>query len=179
VLFGNHPRYFSSLAKEGASGLRRLFPIAKPSPKGVDLAGYGRVFGDPGKASAAVYFPSGGCSFEGPLGPEITGLSANYLIDSAGNLAVPYFGIVYYDDDAKDLTTQDIATQLTQILGPSFKVQTKAKNPTTAFVTTGEISEIDDEQDPKNLCKAPRTHTYIGVIQGQANAHQKPLRLRR
>lgn len=174
ILFGNHPRHFSSLSKEGAAALRRLFPISKPSPKGVDLAGYGRVYGDPGKASATVYFPSGGCSFEGPLGEKLSGLSANYLIDQATSLVVPYFGIVYYDADAMDLTTKDTAKQLARILGPSFKVQNKPKNPATLFVASQEFAEIDDEQDPKNLCKLPRTHTYLGVVQGQSEAPQKP-----
>ena len=172
VLFGNHPRFFAGLSALSGADLRRLFPVDSPSVKGVDLDGYGRVYGDPGKPSATVFFPSGNCTFEGSIGPKIAGLGAHYLIDTAGSVAMPYFGIIYYRDHVDGPTTTEIVNQLVRILGPEFKEIPKSND--VKFIASNDFTEKDEEKDPKNLCKAPRSHTYIGLVQSIPGKPQKP-----
>ena len=172
ILFGNHPRFFAGLSALSGADLRRLFPVESPSARGVDLDGYGRVYGDPGKPSATVFFPSGNCSFEGPVGPKVAGLGAHYLIDTAGSIAMPYFGIIYYRDHADGPTTSEIVKQLARSLGPTFKEIPKSED--VRFIASSDFAEKDDEKDPKNLCKSPRSHTYIGLVQSVPGKPQKP-----
>jgi hypothetical protein len=165
ILFGNHPRWFAGLSEKNPEQLGKALKFTKPKEEGVDVTGLGRVFGDPRKAAGAVFFPSAACDFDSDPGSVFAGLSAYYLLDGAAGTATPYFGITYFKTDQKVATTQKLVQSLVRTLGTNFR--TFKKNATTTFVAAANVSETDDEQDPKNLCKQPRQHLFVGVVQGQ------------
>lgn len=172
LLFGNHPRAFAGLAEQTAKGLSNLFRVSKAPKTGTEIPGFGRFYGDLKGNSGISYFPTAPCDFEAESGDLYAGLSAYYLLDQASSSVTPYFGIAYYRADQTKLTTQKLTQDLIRSLGGSFKAI--AKNRQVTFITESSIAETDDEQDPKNLCRQPRPHRFVGVVQGQKNAPNRP-----
>jgi hypothetical protein len=173
-LFGNHPNAFAALAKLGGKDLAKLTGVEKAKKAGVDIAGFGRIFGTPANDKAVVYFPSASCDFDGELGELFSGLSAYYLLDVSSGVATPYFGIAYYRDTQKSVTVAELVQQTVKGLGGNFRVYSKNKNKRVSFVASGSIAETDEEQDPKNLCKAPRDHRFIAVVQAERGKSGRP-----
>ena len=171
-LFGSQPREFAGLADLKGSELTELLKMSKPAPGGFDSAGFGRVFNDPRAASGMVYFPTAACDFEAEPGELLAGLSAYYLIDQSATSATPYFGIAYYKQDQRRTTTAKLVQGLIQILGPTYK--STAKNDYVTFIAAAGLAEVDEEQDPKNLCKQPRQHRFIAIVQGRKDKPSKP-----
>lgn len=172
LLFGNHPTAFTPLADLKPQQLRQTLKVNKPNANGVDVPGFGRVFGDPRTAAGLVFFPAAACDFEAETGDIFAGLNAYYLIDGAGSTVTPYFGIAYFKAEQKQVTTKKLLQSLLRALGTGYKAQ--AKNASVAFITAGAVSETDDEQDPRNLCRAPRQHRFVGVIQSRRDAPERP-----
>jgi len=171
-LFGNHPRTFAALASDKGSALVRALKIHHSSSKGIDSPGFGRIFGDPRSSSATVFFPSSSCDFDAEPGNIYAGLSAYYLLDASGSTVTPYFGIAYYRQDQKKVTTQKLVSRLLHTLGPGFKAY--SKNRQVTFIAAASLGETDEEQDPKNLCRQPRQHRFIGVVQSQRDNPSQP-----
>jgi hypothetical protein len=171
-LFGNHPRMFTGLADLKGALLAKILKFTKPNPKGVDVQGFGRVFGDPKESSGVVFFPSAACNFDADLGDTFSGISSYYLLDGASSAVTPYFGIVYYKQDQKAVTTPKLVQGLLKELGSSFK--SYSKNSQVTFVAAASVTETDDEEDPKNLCKQPRQHRFVAVVQGRKDAPNSP-----
>ena len=103
-----------------------------------------------------------------------SGMSAYYLIDSAGSGVTPYFGIAYFKADQEKITTPKLTAALIRLLGNNFKAQ--SKDQLTTFIAAGQVTETeaDDDKDPKNLCKQPRQHRFVGVVQGKDGNPKKP-----
>jgi hypothetical protein len=171
-LFGNHPRVFAGLEPRKGPALMKTLRLAKPSSKGADVSGFGRVFGDPRGAGGVVFFPSSSCDFDADPGDIFAGLSAYYLLDAASSTVTPYFGIAYYKQGGSPLSTSKLVAALVRSLGSNFKAF--KKNELTTFVAAAPVSETDDEQDPKNLCRTPRAHRFVGVVQGRKDAPTQP-----
>ena len=172
MLFGNHPQNFAGLAELKPNALMRLFKMTKSATSGADVSGFGRVFNDPRAASGLTYFPASACDFDAEPGNFLAGLSAYYLIDAHGASVTPYFGIVYYKQDQHRFTTAKIIQGFVHALGPTYK--STAKNDHVTFVAAASLTEVDDEQDPKNLCKQPRQHRFVGIIQGHKDKPEQP-----
>lgn len=172
LLFGNHPRAFAGLSEVKGKALLELLKIKKPRKEGVDVSGFGRVFGDPKTNAGVAYFPAAPCDFEAESGDIYSGLSAYYLLDQASSSVTPYFGIAYYKDEQTAVTTPKLVQALIRALGSNYKAITKNRQVT--FIAEASVAETDDEQDPKNLCRQPRPHRFIGVVQGQKNAPGRP-----
>ena len=172
ILFGNHPQNFAGLAELKPKDLMQLLKMTKPATAGVDVAGFGRVFYDPRAASGLTYFPTGACEFDAEPGDFLAGLSAYYLIDAHVASVTPYFGIVYYKKEQHRFTTAKIIQDFIHALGPTYK--STAKNDNVTFVAAASLTEVDDEQDPKNLCKQPRQHRFVGIIQGHKDKPEQP-----
>jgi hypothetical protein len=173
LLFGNHPRVFAGLSeKKGAQLMQALGMTKSGGEKGVDVQGFGRVFGDPKAASGVVYFPAGNCDFDAEPGKLMSGLSAYYLIDALNSSVSPYFGIAYYRGVDAVPSTEKLVQAVLKELGPAFK--TFKKNDQTTFIAAAAVSETDAEQDPKNLCKQPRQHRFVAVVQGRKEAPAQP-----
>lgn len=164
-LFGNHPSMFAGLDDKKGSALMKALRLTKPSKKGADVNGFGRVFGDPGKASGMAFFPTAACDFDSELGDIFAGLSAYYLIDAASSAVFPYFGIAYFKQGQTAVTTPKLVQRIVKLLGPNFKPQKKDAQVT--FIAAGALSEKDEEKDPKNLCLQPRQHRFVGVVQSR------------
>lgn len=165
-LFGNHPKVFAGLSELGGAAFKKLFARAKKSKKANDIDGFGRVFGDPAKTSGLVFFPTAACDFDSDLGDIFSGMSAYYLIDAEGSAVLPYFGIAYYKQSQTAITTAKLVQSMLKLLGPNFKAQNK--NPQVTFVVASDITERDEDKDPKNLCQQPRQHRFVGVVQSRA-----------
>lgn len=172
ILFGNHPRIFGTLSEMRGSQLLKALQLRKPSKSGITTPGFGRVFGDPRKASGVTYFPSAPCDFEGDPGAIMTGLTSYYLIDQTSSSVTPYFGIAYYRADQTAITTTKLLHDTSTMLGPDFK--SISKNKRVTFIAQGSLSQRDDEQDPKNLCRRPRNQQFVAVVQTHKNQPQKP-----
>ena len=171
-LFGNHPNTFAGTGDLKGDALMELLKMSKPSVTGVDIVDFGRVFNDPRAASGMVYFPTGACDFEAEPGDLLSGLSAYYLIDHGANSVTPYFGIAYYKQDQRRVTTAKLIQALLRTLGPTYKGT--PKNDYVTFIAAANLTEVDDEQDPKNLCKQPRQHRFVGIVQGHKDKPNKP-----
>lgn len=164
-LFGNHPKVFAGLSELGGPAFKNFFKTPKKNKKGFDIEGFGRVFGDPTKPSGSVFFPSAACDFDSEPGDIFTGLSAYYLIDADGAAVLPYFGIAYYKQSQTAITTPKLVQSMLKLLGPNFKAHTKT--PQVTFLVAGDITERDEDKDPKNLCIQPRQHRFVGVVQSR------------
>jgi hypothetical protein len=171
-LFGNHPRTFAGLADLKGPALAKTLRFTKPAAKGVDVAGFGRVFGDPKTSSGVVFFPSAACHFEADTGDTFAGISAYYLLDGPADTATPYFGIAYYKQEQKAVTTPKLVAGLLKELGSAYKSYSKSSQVT--FIAAASVSETDDEDDPKNLCRQPRQHRFVAVIQSRKDAPNQP-----
>lgn len=172
LLFGNDPRTFAGLSELKGNDLLKTLKIGKATAKGVDVPDFGRVYGNLRGKSGVVFFPTGACDFEAEPGDLYAGLSAYYLLDAAGNAATPYFGIAYYKSEQQTITTAKLIQAVTRMLGPTFKSSTK--NNLVHFIAAASLSETDDEQDPKNLCRPPRPHRFVGVVQARKEKPSQP-----
>ena len=70
------------------------------------------------------------------------------------------------------MTTQKLVQARIRALGPNFK--SFAKNSNVTFIAAASVAETDEEQDPKNLCKQPRQHRFVGVIEGRKDDPTQP-----
>ena len=173
ILFGNHPRTFAGLAGLPGPALRKLLHYrAAPRKQGQHVPGLGQLYGSPLNPSGALFFPTAPCDFEGVLGKMFSGISTYYLIDSASSSATPYFGIAYFKKDQKTARTEHLVRGLLRQLGKNFQVI--RKNPLASFVAAAPLNETDEEQDPKNLCAAPRLHRFVGVVQARRENPSRP-----
>jgi hypothetical protein len=164
LLFGNHPQTFAGLTEVKSADIDQFLKLRKPSTTGTDVDGFGRVFRDPATPDATVFFPAAACDFDAQPGDIFAGLSAYYLLDRSGSSVTPYFGIAYYHRDQRRINTSKLIQGLIRTLGPEYKTFNKNKNVT--FIAAASLPERDEEQDPKNLCRQPRQHRFIGVVQG-------------
>jgi len=89
-------------------------------------------------------------------------MSIYYLIDHVSKELVPYFGIAYYRADQKLVNTRMVANKLQKVLGDA--TQANITKPGTTYITQAPISELDEENDPKNICSAPRPHSFLAVV---------------
>ncbi|MEY4632039.1 MAG: hypothetical protein RIQ81_2159 [Pseudomonadota bacterium] len=182
ILFGNHPKVFAGLGRLAAKEIATLARLEAPSggdrKRGAGTKGFGRVFGNLDSPNATVFFPSAPCDFDGQLGKSFSGLSAFYLIDKEGAEATPYFGIAYYRPGVKELTTKGLVTKLIELLNSRDKAgggySAIIKNDTTAFVAKAEFQDFDEEKDPRNVCRDPRKHEFIGIVQATKDNPAKP-----
>jgi hypothetical protein len=164
ILFGNHPKMFLS-GPDQAKFLKNLSSaVSKPSKntKHADVAAFGRVFGDPKTNQSIVYFPSGACEFEATTGKIFAGINLFYLPDEKSQSATPYFGIAYYKQGQKSITTPELVAEVSRKLGPDFKAY--SKDVQTVFISSTPFKEVDKERDPRNICELPRQHRFVAVI---------------
>lgn len=164
ILFGNNPKMFLSGAEQ-SKFINHLKATASKLPKGAkfnDVSGVGRVFGEPTTQQSMIYFPSSSCDYKGVLGQAYAGLSVFYLPDTTTQIATPYFGIAYYRAGQKKQTTPKLVAELLSRLGSSFKAYSKDKS--TIFISAAPFQEVDQERDPRNICKAPRPHQFVAVV---------------
>ena len=174
VLVGNHPRLFAALGDfplDKFRGILKIPPPAAPSsakkktPAPPDVPIITKAFGEIDHPfvdnDMSVFFPTAYCTFENRLGNLFDAIQLYYLVDQPHKLAMPYFGIAFYRQEAH-LTTTAIAKKLGAALGPSYKRTDMGEGK--HYFSQVPIAEFDDEGDPKNLCKEPRSHTYLAVI---------------
>ena len=172
ILFGNHPRTFGPLAKLSNANLKRALPLGQSQETGTHVEGFGKIFGNPENADAMTFFPAAPCDFEGRLGSTLAGLSAYYLLDSQASVVTPYFGIAYYQPNQKQINTETLVGNLKKELGSNY--QAYRKDSRVTFITSTKIDEIDEEQDPKNLCRSPRKHNLVGIVHGRTAQPEQP-----
>ena len=180
-LIGNHPQLFSGLAELKPADLPTTLKLKKPTKEGIkerikegiDVAGFGRLFYDPKKPeSATVYFPAAACDLQVEPGPIFSGLSTYYLLDQAASTVTPYFAIAYYRKEQKAVTTDILIKKLHLAFGSEFKVF--HRNDSVTFIAAEPLQETDDEHDPKNLCRQPRPHQLLGIIQAHKDKLSQP-----
>ena len=171
-LFGNHPRLFSSLSGLKAGELMNALQLKKLKADRTDVPGFGRLYGDPRRASANLYFPMAPCDLGTKTGKIMNGLSIYYLMDQLGTSVTPYFGIAYYHKDQTATTTARLIAAVSKTLGPDFKLV--KSNGRFSFIGLSDITEVDEEQDPKNLCRSPRTHKLLGVVASYLDRPTQP-----
>lgn len=180
ILFGNHPQMFSGfegLSSADLASTLGLDSVSKGSRKnGVGTKNFGRIFGNLENRNATVFFPTAACDFDGQLGKLFSGLSAYYLLDKGAGEVTPYFGIAHYRPNISSISTKTLVSDLIETLnqGAANKYKAVIKNDTTAFVTNAAFTEFDDEKDPRNLCKAPRNHSLLGIVQAAKENPARP-----
>ena len=175
-LIGNHPQLFSGLAELKGADLLKALKLKKPTSQGIkegiDVDGFGRLYDDPRKREATVYFPAAACDLKVESGPIYSGLSVYYLLDQAESRVTPYFAIAYYRKDQQAVTTSKLIQKLNRALGSEFKVF--HRNDSITFIAADSLPETDREHDPKNLCRQPRPHQVLGIIQAHKDKLSQP-----
>lgn len=172
LLFGNHPNLFAGLQEVKGDALLRALKLTKPQVEGVDTPAFGRVYHDPRQSKSTVFFPAANCDFDAEPGKIFAGLSAYYLLDAAASSVTPFFGIAYYREGQKAVTTAKLTQALIKALGG--KMRRFPKNDQVTFIAAAPLSEMDEEGDPKNLCHSPRDHQILGVVQSRKDEPNEP-----
>ena len=175
-LFGNHPQVFKAFNRwnprkiSNKMGLPRTIP-----PDGFYVKKLGKIFGDIRNKTATIYFPSASCVFSGQLGPNYTGLSVYYLIDSARQLLLPYFSIAFYHPNFSGLGKAQMGEEVQKMFAESGEKDHKQSSISDQIdvIASAKIEDFDDEGDPRNLCAPPRGHRFISVIKGRENEKDK------
>lgn len=171
LLFGNHPKTFLNDQSQ-ASYLKSLsanFAASNPGQKGasavtkpMDIAGFGRLYGDPSSDLAVAYFPSAACDFEPATGSIFAGLNLFYLIEEKSRTLSPYFGIAYYRPDQKSINTTELVAEILRSLGSTYRPYSKDAH--TVVIAASPFKEVDSERDPRNICELPRPHKLVAVV---------------
>ncbi len=174
ILFGNNARVFMAGPEQSKflSALKSRVAMVPKGKKFNDVAGMGRVFGDPMSDQSMIYFPSASCDFKGVAGQTYSGLSLYYLPDNQAKTATPYFGIAYYKSNQKTVTTPELVAEVQAKLGRDFKAY--SKDTSTIFISAVPFQEVDRERDPRNICKQPRQHQFVAVIRTLATNSNVP-----
>ncbi len=172
LLIGNHPGVFAAFAGVDPKELATTLGVKKAGKSGVSVEKLGMLYGDPRKDIATLYFASAPCFFKADTGKTYSGLSAYYLLDPADAAVTPYFGIAYYRKDQKTISTAKLVDQLQRTLGDGFQIYNRGDHVT--FVAANELTEIDEEKDPKNLCRVPRRHQFLGIVHAYRDKPASP-----
>lgn len=164
VLFGNHPRDFEGMDAITDDALRKKLNLAKRAKSGDDYVDYKdemRVYGDLRDESLSVYFPLTYCHFNRKLGNNFQSVKVYYLADKAKQLLMPYFGISFYRK-GKKVEPKKVIADIIDAMGDGYKVVNSRKGVT--FIGKSPIEEFDDEGDPKNMCKQPRSNDFVAIL---------------
>jgi len=178
LLFGNHPTVFSGWENVLPADLTALLKLSAKSAQkearskaGYLIPGAGRIYGLVEDKGAGLFFPSAPCDFDGQTGNIFSGLSTYYLIEPEAQVT-PYFGIAYFKASQRSVTMADLVSQVATRLGSDFK--SFKKNSQVVFIASSAISETDGERDPRNLCRPPRRHQVLGVVQSLKDNPRQP-----
>lgn len=170
ILFGNHPRVFSGFShlpqKALAEQIGHFKDHSNQSQKTYNIAGFGRLFGELKSTNSSVFFPAAPCIFNRDLGNLFSGISIYYLLDSGSKAVIPYFGIAFFKKTAPAVNAKDTIKRLAAAMGEKFRESSKNKD--IVFIAQDPLEEFDDDGDPKNLCRKPRTHQIIGAVKAVA-----------
>lgn len=171
LLFGNHLQTFKGFAEIPKAKLNQLVNY-KPKAKQQDVVGLGRIYDPPSNDKSMLFFPTAPCDFNGQTGNTFAGLSAHYIVNNKAKMVVPYFAIAYYRTGQRTETTTTLATGLQKRFGDGYKII--KKNSYTQFIAATPFNVFDSEGDPRNLCAAPRSHSFIGISQGNPQRPEQP-----
>lgn len=168
---GNHPKAFKNFQVWNKNQFRKLYDIrTSPPADGLNLLGFGKLFGNIEELNASVYFPTTSCVFEKDLGSIFSGLSTYYLIDHKNKKLSPYFSIAFYQPENPESNISTLQTtllkRLNSTMGQSNKSQYQLVHEAhnKLFFATSEIKTFDKEGDPHNICMPPRKHKYLAII---------------
>ena len=168
LLVGNHPNAFTPIADLTMEKLRKILKITQSGKRPAPVADtpvktkiFGEIYQAQSDSEISVFFPTSFCYFENRLSNLYEGIKLYYLVDESRKLAMPYFGIAFYRQDAR-VAVGTIIKKLAATLGPGFK-QTVTKQGVHYF-TRVPLLEFDEEGDPSNLCKDPRPHDYLALL---------------
>ena len=169
LLTGNHPHSFTPIADLPLNKFRKLLkimpPKGKPTPAQLEMPIKVKMFGEIdypfSDSNISLFFPTGFCYFENRMGNLFDGIKLYYLVDEMHRLAMPYFGIAFFKQEAH-LPVDVIVKKLSTVLGPSFKRIVTGQG--IHYFTQAPLQEFDEEGDPSNLCKEPRAHTYLALF---------------
>ena len=165
VLFGNHPRDFEGMEAVSDDSLKKKLNLAQKAKSGENYIDYKdamRVYGDLRDGSLSVYFPLTYCHFNRKLGSTFQSIKVYYLIHKAKRALTPYFGIAFYRKNKKVIEPKQIIAEVIDAMGEGYKVQNSRKGVT--FIAKSSIEEFDDEGDPKNLCRSPRSNEFVAIL---------------
>ena len=178
ILFGNHPRMFGASKELSTDNLTNLYKVTSKQARkearnkdGYLIPGIGRIYGTPSDESSAIFFPSAPCDFDGQTGSIFAGLSVYFLQETDAQVS-PYFGIAYFKAGQQAVKTVDLIAQATTKLGSNFR--SFKKNGQVVFLASSPIAEVDSEKDPRNLCRSPRKHEVMVVIQSLKDNPRQP-----
>lgn len=174
LLFGNDLRSFLPLRTTSLEQLESYFKPKSDQTEqpddSTDKSGprpaiihrdWGELRFEPEPERSIQYFPSSFCSFDRQLGNLYSDIKIYYLLDRESKTAVPYFGIAFYNPEAR-VEMDQLLTALQESLGSEFDVRhKKAKHRIVA--QTGFVS-FDEEGDPYNLCQFPRLHHRLAIV---------------
>jgi hypothetical protein len=175
ILFGNHPIWFSKLRGKTEPVILKLLKANLPiPPDGQYIDKFGRIFGDPTKPDATVFFPSSSCVFSSELGSYFSGLTTYFLIDSESKAVTPYFAIAFYKPELspKIVSTPLLVDKLLASLGEGYSASSPDGQRTV--LSLEKITKFDEDGDPRDLCKVPRKHKLVAIVKSRSAGSQEP-----
>ncbi len=175
LLFGNDLRSFLPLRTTSFEQLRSYFSDQQTNPEelldspangattptNILNRDWGELSFDTTEERTTQYFPASFCSFNRQLGNLYADIKIYYLLDRDSKTAVPYFGISFYQPEAK-VEPQTLIENLQAKLGSDFEIRHK-KGKHWILAKTGFLS-FDEEGDPYNLCQFPRLHHRLAIL---------------
>ena len=189
-MFGNHPNVFKIFQGLKPKEMKKKLKITQEiSKSGIYIDKVGKLFGKLRSPNATLYFPSAGCNYTGNFGSHYIGLSLYYLLNSKKKMLIPYFAIAFYHPNFSGLSKKSLMQRLLFMLqggdsgkssetnDGSEKKQDQVNNSKNykiypiksgvELLATEEITNFDNEGDPRNLCQMPRKHNLIGLVKSR------------
>ena len=178
VLFGNHPRRFKPIKQLSQQKIRETLKLpAKLNPSGHFIQELGMLYGGLGKSST-LYFPAAGCLYAADTGPFFRSISIYYLVDEIQQMATPYFGVAFYNNEETETlpTTRELVDEISARLAASKlgAVSAQKSEHSLHILSHEKITEFDDEGDPKNLCGTSPKPSLVIVVRGSPDEPDRP-----
>ena len=157
LLFGQDPTLFSR-------SLSIPKPLPKLSPKGLTIDTRAKIFSD--ASGPLLLFTLLDCSYKAHLEPPLQSMTLSFLVNLKKQLAVPYFGTVYFKKS--DLKTVPYSLDVLRTLGLPFKTLAR-KSSGAIYLGTKNFKKYDSEGDPRDVCTESPPDPFIILLKSQKN----------
>ena len=182
-LFSNDPKVFLDQAKydEFERSVRDLSGSVQVEAgrESYMVSSIGKFYKNDAKQNLSsvddLYFTTAPCVFSGQGGKYFSGFSLYYLVDSVEKSVTPYVGIAFFKsqksahDSSKASFLKD---EMVRNLGEGYSIVHTSRR--LFFATSQELTDVDSEGYPKNLCREPRKQDFIGLVSDLGKGDESP-----
>lgn len=113
------------------------------------------------------FFPTSYCQFNSELGELFEDIKVYYLISRQKKLALPYFGVAFYQQNSR-VSAASLIQKVKAELGDGFEEQMSGRGLT--FIANSGFLKFDEDGEPFDLCREPRRHYRIATVARYPNS---------